>query len=67
VLVLSAPPSKAEWAYYSFNDLGEVGEIAHPQKNTPRAIILGLPTVGGLYLLANVVYFRALPSVLWRG
>ena len=50
------------WAYNGFNDLGDVGEeIAHPQKNIPRAIILGLLTVAGLYLLANVVYFRTLP------
>jgi APA family basic amino acid/polyamine antiporter len=52
----------AMWAYNGFNDLGDVGEeIAHPQKNIPRAIILGLLTVVGLYLLANVVYFRTLP------
>jgi APA family basic amino acid/polyamine antiporter len=52
----------AMWAYNGFNDLGDVGEeIAHPQKNIPRAIILGLLTVGGLYLLANFVYFRTLP------
>jgi APA family basic amino acid/polyamine antiporter len=52
----------AMWAYNGFNDLGDVGEeIAHPQKNIPRAIILGLLTVAGLYLLANVVYFRTLP------
>ena len=52
----------AMWAYNGFNDLGDVGEeIVHPQKNIPRAIILGLLTVGGLYLLANVVYFRILP------
>jgi APA family basic amino acid/polyamine antiporter len=52
----------AMWAYNGFNDLGDVGEeIAHPEKNIPRAIILGLLTVGGLYLLANVVYFRTLP------
>jgi basic amino acid/polyamine antiporter, APA family len=52
----------AMWAYNGFNDLGDVGEeIANPQKNIPRAIILGLFTVGGLYLLANVVYFRTLP------
>jgi amino acid transporter len=49
----------AMWAYNGFNDLGE--EILHPQKNIPRAIILGLLTVGGLYLLANVIYFRVLP------
>jgi basic amino acid/polyamine antiporter, APA family len=52
----------AMWAYNGFSDLGDVGEeILHPQKNIPRAIILGLLTVGGLYLLANVVYFRILP------
>ncbi len=52
----------AMWAYNGFNDLGDVGEeILHPQKNIPRAIIVGLLTVGGLYLMANVVYFHALP------
>jgi basic amino acid/polyamine antiporter, APA family len=52
----------AMWAYNGFNDLGDLGEeILHPEKNIPRAIILGLLTVGGLYLLANVVYFRILP------
>ena len=50
------------WAYNGFNDLGDLGEeILRPQKNIPRAIILGLLTVGGLYLLANVVYFHTLP------
>ena len=52
----------AMWAYNGFSDLGDVGEeIVAPQKNIPRAIILGLLTVGGLYLLANIIYFRALP------
>ena len=52
----------AMWAYNGFNDLGDLGEeILHPEKNIPRSIILGLLTVGGLYLLANVVYFRVLP------
>ena len=52
----------AMWAYNGFNDLGDLGEeILHPQRNIPIAIILGLLTVGGLYLLANVVYFHALP------
>ena len=52
----------AMWAYNGFNDLGAVGEeIQHPEKNIPRAIILGLLAVGALYLLANVVYFRILP------
>jgi len=52
----------AMWAYNGFNDLGDLGEeILQPHRNIPRAIILGLLTVGGLYLLANVVYFHVLP------
>jgi basic amino acid/polyamine antiporter, APA family len=51
----------AMWAYNGFNDLGDLGEeIREPQKNIPRAILLGLLTIAGLYLLANVVYFRTL-------
>jgi basic amino acid/polyamine antiporter, APA family len=51
----------AMWAYNGFNDLGDLGEeIVHPQKNIPVAIILGLLTVGSLYLLSNVVYFHTL-------
>src|SRR5271155_4342558 len=52
----------AMWAYNGFNDLGDLGEeILQPEKNIPRAIILGLLTVCSLYLLANVVYFHVLP------
>ena len=52
----------AMWAYNSFNDLGDLGEeISRPEKNIPRAILLGLFTVGGLYLLANAGYFHVLP------
>src|SRR5262249_4814990 len=51
----------AMWAYNGFNDLGHVGEeIVDPQRNIPRAILFGLFSVGTLYLLANVVYFRIL-------
>jgi APA family basic amino acid/polyamine antiporter len=50
------------WAYNGFNDLGDLGEeIQRPQRNIPRAIIMGLLAVCGLYLLANVIYFRVLP------
>ena len=51
----------AMWAYNGFNDLGSLGEeVLNPQRNIPLAIILGLFTVGGLYLSANVVYFHSL-------
>jgi basic amino acid/polyamine antiporter, APA family len=54
----------AMWAYNGFNDLGDVGEeIQRPERNIPRAIIMGLLTVCALYLLANVIYFRILPFV----
>jgi basic amino acid/polyamine antiporter, APA family len=50
------------WAYNGFNDLGDLGEeIVHPQRNIPRAIILGLVVVAALYIGANVAYFRVLP------
>jgi APA family basic amino acid/polyamine antiporter len=52
----------AMWAYNGFSDLGDLGEeILQPQKNIPLSIILGLLTIAGLYLLANIVYFRVLP------
>jgi basic amino acid/polyamine antiporter, APA family len=52
----------AMWAYNGFNDLGDLGEeIENPQRNIPRAIIVGLLTVGGLYVMANVTYFHVLP------
>jgi amino acid transporter len=52
----------AMWAYNGFNDLGDLGEeIENPQKNIPLAILLGLFTVGALYMLVNFVYFHTLP------
>ena len=58
----------AMWAYNGFNDLGDLGEeIQRPQRNIPTAIILGLLTVGTLYLLANVIYFRVLPFAYVAG
>ncbi len=67
VAVLSALVP-AMWAYNGFNDLGDLGEeIVEPQKNIPRAIILGLVIVGGLYVMANVTYFRVLPFAAIAG
>ena len=52
----------AMWAYNGFNDLGDLGEeIVRPEKNIPRAILLSLFGVGGLYLLVNAAYFHVLP------
>jgi len=47
--------------YNGFQYLGSVGgEIVNPQKNIPRAAILGLLSVIVLYLLINLAYFRVL-------
>lgn len=49
------------WAYSGFADLGLVGgEIVNPQKNIPRAAILGVVSVVILYVLVNLVYFHVL-------
>ena len=51
------------WAYNGFNDLGDLGEeIPQPHKNIPSAILIGLFTVGALYITANITYLRAFRS-----
>ena len=61
VLAVLSALVPAMWAYNGFNDLGHLGEeVSDPQKNIPRAILIGLATIAMLYLLANVVYFRVL-------
>jgi len=58
----------AMWAYNGFNDLGDLGEeITKPEKNIPRAILLGLLTVGTIYILANIAYLRVLPLAAIAG
>jgi amino acid transporter len=48
-------------AYNGFQTLGQVGgEVTDPHKTIPRAAIFGVLAVVVLYLLINVVYFRAL-------
>jgi APA family basic amino acid/polyamine antiporter len=44
------------WAYV--NNIA--GEIREPQRNLPRALVLGMLLVGACYLLANVAYLHAL-------
>ena len=52
----------ALWAYDGWIDLTFAGsEVVEPQKNIPRAVVGGTVTVGVIYLLANIVYFRVLP------
>ena len=48
-------------AYIGFSLLGNVGgEIVHPEKNIPRAALLGTSLVMVLYVSVNWVYFHVL-------
>ena len=71
-LVATSPPSggvgafltalvPVMFAYNGFSALGTVGgEIVAPQRTIPRAAILGVLGVVGLYTAINLVYFRVL-------
>ena len=45
------------WVYITWS----AGEVKDPQRNLPRALILGLTIVGVVYLAINAVYLYALP------
>ena len=52
----------AAWAYDGWSNVNLVGsEVIEPQRNIPRALILGVSGVMLLYLLANAAYFWAMP------
>jgi basic amino acid/polyamine antiporter, APA family len=51
----------ALWAYDGWNNVSMVSsEIRQPQRNLPRALILGTAAVMAIYLLVNVAYFYIL-------
>jgi APA family basic amino acid/polyamine antiporter len=53
----------ALWAYDGWNDLNMVaGEVKHPEKNIPIALIAGVATVGLLYVLVNAGVQYVLPA-----
>src|SRR5687768_6649649 len=50
------------WAYDGFADLSFAsGEVKDPQRNLPRAIIIGTLAIVAIYLLANVAYLYVNP------
>ena len=50
------------WAYDGWADLSFVaGEVKDPERNVPRALIVGTLAVIGIYLLANLAYLAVLP------
>src|SRR5579864_1784030 len=53
----------ALWAYDGWNNVSMVaGEVRNPQKNLPRALIVGTLAVIAIYLLTNLAYFYVLPA-----
>jgi APA family basic amino acid/polyamine antiporter len=50
------------WAYDGFGDLSFAGgEVKDPQRNLPRAIIIGTLAIIGIYVLTNVAYLYVIP------
>jgi amino acid transporter len=50
------------WAYDGWADLSFAsGEVTHPQRNLPRAIIFGTLALIALYVLTNTAYLYVLP------
>jgi len=50
------------WAYDGFADVSFVsGEVKDPQRNLPRALLLGTGSVVAIYLLVNAAYLYLLP------
>jgi APA family basic amino acid/polyamine antiporter len=53
----------ALWAYDGWNDLNMVaGEVRQPERNIPIALIVGVATVGALYMLVNAAVQYVLPA-----
>ena len=58
----------ALWAYDGWNNLNMVaGEVREPQKNIPRAMILGIALVAALYMLMNAAVQYVLPATALAG
>ncbi len=50
------------WAYDGWSDVGFVGgEIQDPERNLPRAFILGTAIVVALYLAVDAIYLKVVP------
>jgi APA family basic amino acid/polyamine antiporter len=50
------------WAYDGWNYIVcAAGEVKDPQRNIPRALVLGVVAVGIVYISLNVVYLYAVP------
>jgi len=61
IAALGVATVAALWAYDGWNNLSMVsGEVENPQRNIPRALILGSLLVVVVYALTNIAYFFVL-------
>jgi basic amino acid/polyamine antiporter, APA family len=52
----------ALWAFDGWNNMQlAAGEVQKPERNIPRALIIGMTIVIAIYLVTNLAYFYALP------
>src|SRR5213079_917903 len=50
------------WAYDGWGDLAFVGgEVRDPERNLPRALVMGTAAIIAIYLLVNAAYLYLLP------
>lgn len=62
LMAIVASLSAAFWAYDGWNNVTYIaGEIKHPQRNIPRALITGTIVVITVYVLINLAYLYILP------
>ena len=53
----------ALWAYDGWSDVTQMaGEVQNPQRSFPIALVFGVLTVGGLYMLTNAAMQYVLPA-----
>lgn len=58
----------ALWAYDGWNNVAPLaGEVRDPQRNMPRAFILGTVIVGALYVFVNIAYYYVLTPTAIAG
>jgi amino acid transporter len=53
------------WSYYGYPDVAKIAEeVADPERNLPRILLVGILGTTGLYLLLNAAFLNVLPLPL---
>ena len=62
ILGIASALQGAFWTYDGWNNVTYIaGEVQHPQRNIPRALIYGLGIIITVYLLINLAYAYVMP------